>query len=131
MAKPKTEPTDVQKAFKTATEKYKKAKEAHEKHKTEASNVALLAATTGLRTAKINKNRESFLRVGNGRVGAAIASLNGLAKLASPASYEYSDEDVAKIKTLVGDAFKGAMTAFEMSKTKQAKGSAVKATFLQ
>jgi len=131
MAKPKTEPTEAQKAYKTASEVHKKAKEANAKNDNEATKKALEKAVAHLKSVKVTKNRESFIRVGNGRIDAAIKALNGLGKLASPTSYEYGETDVATIKMLVGDAFKSAMAAFEMSKTKQAKGAAVKATFLQ
>jgi len=130
MAKTKTEATTAQKAATAASEAHKKAKEADKKNSTPATKATLEKTSEALTAARTIKNRESYVRVVNPRLAAVVTGLNKLAKLAAPRSYEYSDDDIAKMKTVIMDAAKNAITAFELSKTKTAKGTAAAPSFI-
>lgn len=125
MAKTKTELTPTQIAANKAREAYNAAKEAHDKSQTDKNKVALDKATTERNTAVTAENRERFLRIGGARVTKAISSLANVGKLAAPRSYEYSEEDVAKLESAITSAAKNAIQALRAAKQKGGGKSAV------
>lgn len=127
MAKAKTELSPIQIAAKNARAKVEKATEAVTKTKNAQTEKALADAESELAVAVRAENRERFERVGGGRVAKALSSLDNIAKLAKPRSYEYSDSDVAKMEAAITSAAVTAVTA--LRNAKQAKKAGAVAGF--
>jgi hypothetical protein len=118
MAKPKTETTPAQKAVLDARQKLEVAKGQDAKSPNDNTKKAVVAAEQVLKTAQAVENRERFVRVGGTRVKKARAAILNFGKVNQPRSYTYSEDDIAKAETVLGDALNKAISGMRQSLTK-------------
>lgn len=104
MAKPKSEPTAIQKAAEAARERVKKAKEAHEKAATEPNKKALEAAQAALKTAIAAENEERFRKVAASRTKAARAAIRNVGKAFNPKGYKFNKDQADKVMSGLKEA---------------------------
>jgi len=116
MAKKAAEKTPIQKAAEKAREAYRKAKDAAEKTDNDVTRKALEHAKIERDKAVVAENRERFLRVGGGRVTKAITAIEQVGKLNQPNSYEFSENDVTKIREALSNSLTSAISALEAAK---------------
>lgn len=111
MAKQKSEKTAVQIAADKAREAYAKAKEANEKSDNATTQKHLADAKAARDAAVAAERRERFERVGGGRVSTAINALVNVGKLNVPASYSYTESDIAKAESAITETTKNTFAA--------------------
>lgn len=58
-------------------------------------------------------NRDKFVRLAQGRTGTAIDSIRKIALLGNKSQYEYTDADIAAIRTALDGAVKATVKALE------------------
>jgi ribosomal protein L4 len=117
MAQKKTELTEAQKATVTAREKLEAAKKTNDAKKTKE-------ALEHLHSCVVAENRERFVRVAGSRVRKARTILRALANVASPRSYHYSETDIAKAESVLGDELKRTIAKMRAGLTKGGAGKA-------
>lgn len=125
MAKTKSEKTNIQLAADKAREAYSKAKEANEKTDNASTQKALADAKNARDAAVSAERRERFERVGGGRVGTALTAIKNVGKLNVPASYSYTENDVAKAESALKAACENAIAGLRAALT---SGGASKST---
>ncbi len=64
-----------------------------------------------------NKKRDNFVRLASGRVSRAIDALSALQKLANPASYDWTPEDIERIISTLHHKVSDVANAFDMAKS--------------
>jgi len=129
MAKKVAEKTPIQKAAEKARDAYRKAKDAAEKTDNDVTRKALEHAKIERDKAVVAENRERFLRVGGGRVTKAITAIEQVGKLNQPNSYEFSENDVTKIREALSNSLTGALSALEAAKKGNTKKDSVTFSF--
>lgn len=127
MAKTAQEKTPAQLKVLDIRNKLEKAREADEKASTEKTKATVTALTAELKVAVTAENRERFVRVGGSRVKKARQALRNLSAVASPRSYEYSEEDVAKAEKAIMDEAKTAIGKLRSALVKGGGGAAKEA----
>lgn len=70
-------------------------------------------------------DREKFIRLANKRVNNAIKSMELIGNLANRTNYDYSNEDVEKIFSILNKELKNCRDKFNITKLKKGKFSLV------
>ena len=111
MAKTQSDLTPAQKATIAAREKLDAANKTNDAAKIKSAREHLAEC---LKT----ENRERFVRVGGGRVRKIRTAIRGLSNVASPRSYHYTEDDVAKAESVLNAELKSAFSKLRNALTK-------------
>ena len=118
MAKEKSAPTAAETALLGARQKHEVATKAHTEKPTDKTQAAVDAAKAEVAKHLATVNRERFVRVAGGRVKKARTAIRNLANVAQPRSYSYTEEDVAKAETALGEEVKKTISKLRAALTR-------------
>lgn len=118
MAKKERELSPAEKALLDARQKHEVAVAADTKASTDKTKANVEATKAEVAKHSAVVKRESFVRVGGGRVKKARLAIRNIGNIANPRSYTYSEDDIGKLEKALSEEAAKIVSKLRLSLTK-------------